>query len=197
MRNLIDRAFWILLAAIVGASIYFTLDIARIKKSMNASAANLRIETGQKVTVKKIIDGDEVLVEMGNKKFIVRILGISSFDSTLNDPLDKGAGEAALFYLQKMILNNEIELAFDEFKVDSSERLLSYIHMSSVDIGEDMVSEGLTLAFTKYPFSRINKYEKAQRAAREMKKGIWGNARLEKRALDLLNLWMQDREQPR
>jgi endonuclease YncB( thermonuclease family) len=88
-----------------------------------------------------------------------------------------------------MVLNNEVELEFDEFKVDSSERLLSYIRINSVDIGEDMILEGLTLAFPKYPFSRINQYLRAQRTAREAKKGIWGNARLEKRAIDLQKLW--------
>jgi len=189
MHTLMDRLFWILLALVCGVSLYFTLDIARIRKGLTASASGLAITSGQKATVKKIIDGDEFLAEMGTRRFVVRILGISSFDATLNDPVDKGAGEAALFYLQKTAMGGEVELEFDELKVDSSERLLSYVRVSSVDLGEDMVAEGLSLVYTKYPFSRVNRYLRAQRAAREAKKGIWGNARLEKRAIELQRLW--------
>jgi endonuclease YncB( thermonuclease family) len=194
MRILADRLFLILVLFLCGASAYFTVEISRVKESMKVSTANLHIISGQKGTIKKIIDGDEVLVESANRKFNIRILGISSFDPTLNDPLDKSAGESAVFYLQKMILNNEIEIIFDEYKVDANDRVLAYIHKNSVDIGEDMVNEGLTLVYTKYPFSRITKYLRTQKIAIDAKKGLWSNPRLEKRSLDLLKLWEHERK---
>jgi hypothetical protein len=106
MRILADRLFLIIVLILCGTSAYFTVNIARIKESMKVSTANLHLVSGQKGTIKRIIDGHEVLVESANRKFVLRILGISSFDPTLNDPLDKSAGESAVFYLQKMILNN-------------------------------------------------------------------------------------------
>jgi endonuclease YncB( thermonuclease family) len=194
MRIVADRFFLIMVLVLCGASAYFTVEISKIKESMKVSAANLHITSGQKGMIKKIIDGDEVLVESSSRKFNIRILGISSFDPTLNDPLDKSAGESAVFYLQKMILNNEIEIVFDEYKVDSNDRVLAYIHKNSVDIGEDMVNEGLTLVYTKYPFSRITKYLRTQKNATDAKKGLWSNPRLEKRSLDLLKLWDNERK---
>lgn len=192
MHSLIDRLFWILIAILIPVSVFFTAEVYRAKHKTQVSAKNLRISSGQKAVVKMIIDGDEFLAEGAGASFKVRILGIASFDPTLSDPLDQSAGENALYYLKKTILNNEIELQFDEFKVDSSERLLAYVHKNSVDIGEDMVSSGLTLVYVKYPFSRMKSYLRVQQNSMKNKTGLWSNPALEKRSLTLLKLWEQE-----
>lgn len=187
MRVTIEHAFWLVLAALVSASVFFTAGVVSFKRSL--TDADIQFASGQKVTVVKIIDGDDVAVRLGDRQFRVRILGLAAFDPTLNDPLVRGAAQAATAYLNKTIMGGEIELVFESFARDANGRVLAYVHKNAIDIGEDMVVNGLTPVFTKYPFSRSKHYLAAERVARDARAGIWGDPALTRRSLELKKVW--------
>ncbi len=192
MRLSADSLFWFILLGFVVAASYFTVGVSVFKRELRSSA-EVRIASGQKVTVLKVVDGDEISVKAGDQRFVVRMLGIVSFDPNVNDPQIKGAAEMTVNYLRNKLLDGEVELVFDTFARDRNDRILSYVHKGAVDIGEEMLSNGLTIVYTKYPFSRIKRYLATERLAREVKIGLWANPVLLRRSQELKKLWEKEK----
>jgi len=187
MRISVDHIFWIVLATLIGAAAFFTSGVVGFKRSM--TGADIQFASGQKVAVTRIIDGDDLAVRLGDHQLRIRILGIATFDPNLNDPLVRGAAGATTAYLSRTLLNNEVELVYDSSARDKNGRVLAYIHRNALDIGEDMVANGLALTFTRYPFSRMKRYLAAERLARDERTGLWGDPALARRARDLQKVW--------
>ncbi|MCP4137240.1 MAG: thermonuclease family protein [bacterium] len=179
---------------LVGASIFFTINVILFKKGLNVSSRGLVIKSGQAATVAKVIDGDEVSVKFGDAQIIIRILGIVSYDPGINDLRFRDAGRAALRYLKNNYLNKEITIHFDKFKQDSKGRLLAYIHHNDKDIGKEMVEQGLSLIFTRYPFSRLEAYAPSEAKAKKKKAGIWDDPHVASHSLQMKKLWKKQVE---
>ncbi len=56
-----------------------------------------------------------------------------------------------------------------------------------------MIARGLSLAYTKYPFSRMSPYLLAQEKARQDKEGLWADRQLALRSGQLKSLWDAER----
>lgn len=177
----------------LGLSLFFTFNVISFKNKLNVSSKDLKIDSGQKVTVVRIIDGDEISVKLDNNQFIVRLLGISSFNPTINDPSIQNVAQNALIYLEKNLLNKEVTVVFDNFVKDEENRLISYLAQNGRDIGLDMVDSGYTLVYTKYKFSRMHEYLKHENAAMLAKQGLWGNPVITQRSIQLKKIWEQSK----
>jgi len=194
MRPSLGGVFWLVTMLFLGASLFFTINVLSFKNRLSDPEGPPAFASGQKVTVVKIIDGDELSVNMGEARFIVRILGIWSFDATANDTLTQAQGKSAVNYLEAALLNREVELVFDAFRKDSSKRVLAYVHSNNADVGYDMVSKGFCLVYTKYPFPRMEPYSAAEAAAGKRRLGLWSDAGIVIRARVLKKLWLQERQ---
>lgn len=189
MRLSFNICFWFVIFLFSGMGLYFTINVVDFKSSLSMKPGSIEIISGQEVIVNEIIDGDEVSVKLNNKVFIVRILGIKSFNPTVNDPVIQNFAKTTLRYLKNKLLNKNIKLVFDEIKFDSKKRLLSYLEINGSDIGKNMVKEGLTLVFNRYNFSRINEYLNEENKSIKTKQGLWNIPNLKKRSLRLKDLW--------
>lgn len=189
MRLTANHLFWTISLALLGAAVFFTVSITSFKRELNLSGKILEIRSGQEAQVAKIIDGDEVSVIMDNQQVLVRILGIFSFDSSVNDPLYQNIGKSSYTFLKNTILDKKVTLVFQEFKKDPNNRILAYVHVGGVDVGHEMLSKGLSLVFMKYPFSRQDDYLAIEKIARQSKSGLWGDPIVTQRSLQLKNQW--------
>jgi len=194
MRPSLSGVFWLVTLLFLGASLFFTVNVISLKSRLSDPGGPPAFASGQKVTVVKIIDGDEVSVNMGEARFIVRIIGIWSFDATANDTLTQAQGKSAVNYLEAALLNREVELVFDRFQKDSNNRVLAYVQSNNVDVGYDMVSRGICLVYTKYPFPRMEPYLAAEALAGKNKLGLWGDTGIVIRARVLKKLWLRERQ---
>jgi len=178
-----------LFAFFLTAALYFTISVEVFKARLHDTPENLNFASGQKVTVLKIIDGDEISVKMNNSQFIVRILGISSYEPAVNDPVLENVAKETMRYLEKTILNYDVELVFEKFQQDKDKRVLAYVYYDGTDIGLSMIQNGLSIVYTRYPFPRIEEYLHIERIAVREKKGLWGVPAAAGRAVMLKNLW--------
>jgi endonuclease YncB( thermonuclease family) len=179
-----------------GLSLFFTVKVAAFKKELSRSSLDVTVNSGDEVLVTHIIDGDEISVKTASQQFIVRILGIYAYDPTANDPAAQNAARSAFDYLRKHLLHHKITIVFDEFKKDSKNRVLAYVHRSDRDLGMEMVEMGHVLVYTLHPFSRQKDYLLSEAKARRDGVGVWSGSVLSNRSLLLKNMWENEsREQ--
>ncbi|MBP7738259.1 MAG: thermonuclease family protein [Spirochaetes bacterium] len=193
MRPSLSGVFWLVTLVFIGTSVFFTVNVITFKNRLSDPGGPAEFPSGRKVTVAAIIDGDEISVNMGEARFIVRILGIWSFDATANDTLTQGQGRAAMNYLENTVLNREVELQFDKFRQDENRRVLAFVQMNSADVGYEMVSKGICLVYSKYPFPRMDAYLAAESAAERGKAGLWGDTGIVIRSRVLKKVWDHNR----
>lgn len=180
---------FLLTVTLAVVALFFTLRIAKFKGDLGKSARQLQIVSGQKVTVTKVVDGDELAAEMGERRFRVRLLGIKSFDPSVNDKALSQVGREAMQRLSEWVEKKEVELVFDTLQIDDRERLLAYVHREGEDIGREMVFHGLALPYLLYPVGREAKYRAVQQTAQSNRAGCWGTAESRNRCLKLLQVW--------
>ncbi|PKN34087.1 MAG: hypothetical protein CVU61_09995 [Deltaproteobacteria bacterium HGW-Deltaproteobacteria-19] len=193
MRISLHHIFVAVVVVLFGASLFFTVQVVAFKKSLAPGSAAPGLKSGQAAVVTNTIDGDEVIVKWGEESLRVRLLGIYSYDPTADDPLVKPMARQAFLHLDKTLRNREVEIVFDELKFDSRKRLLAYLQKDGADVGLEMIAGGLALAYTKYPFSRMNPYLLAQEKAMQDKAGLWADRQLALRSSQLKILWDTER----
>ena len=193
MRPSLNQAFLLLVLLLAGSSLYFTVSVAAFKRSLHSKPLAATLKSGQAAVVQRILDGDEISVLVGKDPMIVRLLGISAPDPTMNDPEMQPAGRQTLLWLENNVQGKQVELVFDELKTDARKRLLSYVRIEGRDLGEELVEKGLALTYTKYPFSRLGAYALAEDGARRARLGIWSDPKVARRAEQLKALWDAER----
>lgn len=151
---------------------------ARDGRSQGAAALAAPVAADEVVRVKRVFDGDTVLLEDGRT---VRYLGINTPE--FQEP----------FYLkakklnESLVLGKEIRLEFDRENSDGHDRLLAYVYVGAEMVNARLVQEGLAHAF----FIGTNGRYRAlllqrQTEAQQHKVGIW-SARGRVRDLKITN----------
>lgn len=194
MRSTLNIIFILLVSYFLGMSLFFSLNVYNFKKSLFIPATNIVIKNKSKVKVIKILDGDEVVIRFHGDNYVVRILGIKSYETSVNDFSVHNASQYSIQFLQDQLSQKIIELQFKKFKIDSHKRILAYIQLDNRDIGYEMIEKGISLVFTKYPFSRMEKYLKAEKKTRKEKVGLWAIPVLEKRSLIQKAIWNKEKK---
>lgn len=131
------------------------------------------------VRVKRVFDGDTVLLEDGRT---VRYLGINTPE--FQEP----------FYLkakrlnESLVLGRDIRLEFDQEKTDGHDRLLAYVYTGDELVNARLVQEGLAHAFFIGPNRRHHAlFLRLQAEAQQRRVGLW-SARGRARDLKITNV---------
>ena len=121
--------------------------------------------------VSKVIDGDTILLQNGEK---VRYIGIDTPETI--DPRKEVQcfGKEASTKNKELVEGKEVRLVKDVSERDKYGRLLRYVYIGDVFINEKLVAEGYAHAFTYPPdvaYSQL--FIEKERLARENKLGLW------------------------
>lgn len=176
------------------AVIYF-VQIQQIRDATLSNHPEL-FSDGERVTVTRAIDGDEIRIRNSRGSTLVRILGIKSFEASERDLMLAEYGKVAVDFLESEVVGQDVQIQLVEKRVDEEGRLLATILRGEnydQDIGKSMVENGLTLVFTKHPFPKMDEYLKSQDAARAEPLGFWQSQRVAARAESMLEMWNQER----
>jgi endonuclease YncB( thermonuclease family) len=127
------------------------------------------------VRVAHVIDGDSFRLNDGRE---IRLIGINApeygKDSQPNQPLAQAARDA----LRNLVMGRDIELRYDEERHDRYRRTLA--HASLPDrrsVEEILLREGLAFVVAQPPnLAHVANYISAETAARQAKRGVWGDA---------------------
>lgn len=160
-------------------SILLALAAFLLAPSYNVAAVPLLREA----RVIAVNDGDTVTIRMGNREYRTRLIGLDAPEMG-QEPW----GEKAREHLRKLLKENRwrVSVETDIEQYDKYNRLLVYLWTPDGDmLNERMLRDGYAVLFTMQPNSKyVDRFIKAQRIARQEKRGIWGMDGLKERPLD-------------
>src|SRR5262245_32096508 len=133
----------------------------------------------QSVKVVRVIDGDTIEAEGGEK---VRMVGVDTPETVHpSKPVERFGKEASEF-THKALLGEKAFLVTDSNNAgtkyrDRYGRLLAYAwrERDKQDFCAELVKQGDAHAYLKYPSERGEEFLAYQREAREAKRGLWGD----------------------
>ena len=121
----------------------------------------------KKAEVKRVVDGDTVVLENGS---IVRYVGITAPENS--EPFEKQASEEN----KKLVEGKSVSLEYDNYKGDKFGRILAYLIIDGKNVSVELARKGLAQVVIyqhKKPFIYHEQLLKAQEEAKKSKRGIW------------------------
>ena len=151
-------------------------------------AKTLKIEPGYSFTqVKKVYDGDTILLANGNK---IRLLGINTPEiEGRYKSVSEAGGEAAKQWLKKTILKQKVRVEIDVEKHDKYSRILAHVFTAD--------KQHINLELVKNGYASVNihppnlKYTAellaAQKKAEQTQLGIWSHTEYSPKHFSTIN----------
>jgi len=151
-----DKRWWVVLICIGLGLVFFPFEANR-----------------EKVSVEKVIDGDTIKLENGE---IVRYIGIDAPETVHPDKPIQCYGKEAFNKNKELVEGKEIEMEKGVPEVDDYARLLRYIWVEDIFVNEYLIREGFARSNTYLSgIEYKERFEEAERKAREEGKGLWGS----------------------
>lgn len=114
--------------------------------------------------VKRVIDGDSILVVDGNDvEFEVQLEGIDAPE------MKQDFGKKSTNALTKLLKDQKVKLTWKD--KDAYDRLLAQVYLEDKHINKEMLSMGMAWHFKRY--NKSEELAKIESEAREVKKGLW------------------------
>lgn len=181
----IEKKIWLLFLALLILFVGFGLTAEEQNEKNTATNYSLSSDYlgifGEEVLVRRVIDGDTIEVEGGEK---VRYLGIDTPETV--DPRKKVEcfGKEASSENKKLVEGKRVLLVKDVSETDRYGRLLRYIYLR-LDNGEVLfvndylIRAGFAKSLTYPPDVRFTeKLMEAEKEAREENRGLWSRCRV-------------------
>jgi len=178
--------FWGIILVLLTASFFY--GVGAQKEISKGRMAEGKIENGGIVKLVRVVDGDSLMVvQEGEKPANVRILGIKSFDAKIEKDIVSPYGQAAIDSLERRLDQRPIRVMLGSSPKDRYGRYVATLYVDNQDIALKLISDGLALAYTVYPFPAMSLYLQEQELARAGRRGLWANKDVAARALALIN----------
>ncbi len=191
-----DRAttlFWSLIVLLVGASLFFGIHAEQQRRSVQRGGGS--IDNGDLVRLVRVIDGDSLqAARNGQEPVIIRLVGIRAFDAKVEKDVVSPFARAAVETLQRNLQDRPARVLLNATPKDRRGRYLATLYADDQDVALRLVSQGLVLVYTVYPFPNMQLYLQAQELARAGRRGLWSNAEATERALALMREWRSKTE---
>jgi endonuclease YncB( thermonuclease family) len=188
-----SKVFWFLVIVLAGASIFFVSGV--MKQTREAKKDELALQSGDTVSLAQVVDGDSVVVKNDSGSTApVRILGIKTFDTTPERDPAARYGKEAIAAISEIVGDVPIRVLVHTTPKDKHGRTLATLYVGTDDVGMTLVSRGLALVYTQYPFPSMAIYLQEQHKAQADKQGIWADPEMTKRALSLQREWRSKAE---
>lgn len=149
---------------------------AETSPSPQATSSATPVLEGEGVKVKRVIDGDTIELESGQK---VRYIGVDTPETV--DPRRPVAcfGKEASEENKKLVQGKTVLLEKDISEVDKYDRLLRYVYLklddgSTLFVNDHLVRQGFAQVFTYPPDVKFTEQlVAAEKEARESTRGLW------------------------
>lgn len=125
----------------------------------------------QPLKVKRVIDGDTIEIESGEK---VRYIGINTPEIDDKDPFKLCLAQKAASKNKELVEGKEVILVKDISETDKYNRLLRYVYVDNIFINDFLVRQGFAQTSTYPPDVKFKEqFLEAEKEARENKRGLW------------------------
>ena len=182
------KRFRVLSIIIIGSTIFCSRVIdtnhimsaaAIINKELATSTKVVNKESIKLYNVKRIIDGDTILINYGNKDEKIRLIGVNTPESV--DPRKKVEcfGKEASLYTKNLLENKKVRIEFDESqgRRDKYKRLLAYVFRDdNLFVNKAIIENGYGYEYTYiHSYKYQDNFKKMQWNASSQKKGLWAD----------------------
>lgn len=177
------RYVWLLFILIGGSLIWVGQNIPSNPKPQVLSSSTKRTENFSPipqisqtpqikepplVKVIKVIDGDTIIIEGGQK---VRYIGINAPENTSKVEC---FGQESTLKNKELVENQQVRLEKDVSESDRYGRLLRFVYVGDTLVNETLVKEGFAQVSTFPPDTRFQEnFRLAQIKATDQKRGLW------------------------
>lgn len=149
----------------------FLSDNSLTIKKISLEALTRQNKTQEDNLVKRVIDGDTVELENGER---VRYIGINTPETVSPNSKTGCFGQEAKEVNRKLVEGKKVRLVKDVSDTDKYQRLLRYVYVRDIFVNKYLVQEGFAQASTFPPDVKYSKqFKEAENFARQQKKGLW------------------------
>ena len=134
------------------------------------------ILAGQRIKVIRIIDGDTIEIEGGQK---VRYIGIDAPETVHPDMKVQCFGKEAAVKNKELVEGKTVELEKDVSETDKYGRLLRYVYAEDIFVNDFLIRQGFAHASTYPPDVKYqDQLRAAEEEARSNNRGLWSQCDL-------------------
>ncbi|WP_186323879.1 thermonuclease family protein [Bacillus thuringiensis] len=126
--------------------------------------------------VKKVVDGDTIIVDNKGQEKKVRMLLLDTPESVKPNEAPMPYGKEASHYTKQLLEGKIVELVYDKGqKQDHYQRDLAYVFLNGKCVESEILREGLGIVrYVKEPNTTLYEdFKQAQEEAKKEKKGVW------------------------
>lgn len=128
-------------------------------------------EPGRLYKVDRIIDGDTIEIEGGQK---VRYIGIDAPETVHPSKTVACFGKEAAEKNKELVEGKMVKLEKDVSETDKYGRLLRYVYVEGLFVNDYLVRQGYATVYTTPPDIKYQDlFFESERAARDNKRGLW------------------------
>jgi len=148
------------------------LSSSLITETEKGQPSNKREVETEGILVTRVIDGDTIEIEGGQK---IRYIGIDTPETVDPRTSVQCYGKEASAKNKEFVEGKRVRLEKDVSETDKYGRLLRYVFVGDVFVNETLVKEGYAFSSTYPPDIKYqDRFAKAEKAAREADRGLWG-----------------------
>lgn len=133
--------------------------------------------SGQEALVVRVVDGDTILVRLGDRGERVRLAGVDAPEMGRLGSKNERHAEEARRYLADLLQKKRVRLVKDAIqrKRDDYGRLLAYIYRvpDGLFVNADLVSHGHARVYRSAQLTERARLEALEKQARESHRGLW------------------------
>lgn len=129
------------------------------------------------LTVKRVVDGDTLVLEKEGTEYKVRLIGVNTPESVhLDKTKNTEFGKVASEFTKKRLENKIVDVEFDAGPTDRYGRLLVYLYVDGVSYNEVLLEEGMAQVMIYSPnVKNAELYKSIEKVAKDKKVGLWKN----------------------
>ena len=130
--------------------------------------------------VARVVDGDTLVVEISGREERVRLIGVDTPETVHPSKPVEDFGREASAFTKGMVEGQVVRLEADPNLTDRDKynRLLRYVYLPDGKLlNAEIIAQGYGFIYLKFPFSKMEEFEKLQWEAREKNRGLWADKR--------------------
>lgn len=129
-------------------------------------------------TVKRVVDGDTIVLEKNGNTDTVRLIGVNTPETVDPRKPVQCFGREASSFVKSMLLGKSVHLESDVSQDDRDKygRLLRYVYLDDMLINEEIISSGFGYEYTyDVPYQFQKEFKASEAYAREGRIGLWSS----------------------
>lgn len=146
------------------------------KEQNNAVSEEVKSNSKIKdLSVKRVVDGDTVVLEKNGYEYKVRLIGVDTPESVhLDKNKNTKEGKIASDFTKERLTGKKVDIEFDVKPQDKYGRYLVYLYVDGISYNEVLLEEGMARVMMISPNVKNKElYAQIEKRAKDKKIGIW------------------------